>query len=73
MSEFIKCDGCGKMIKKKGDAAEDWSIIGIKTCRGKLYAGNVYEEYHVCPSCHQKIMDEILSLSGIEHAGVRRL
>ena len=72
MSEFIKCDGCGRMAKKEGDAAEDWSIIVIKTCHGNSLFGDDYKSYHACPECRKNLL-EVLSLSEIESAGTRRL
>ena len=72
MSEFIKCDGCGRMTKKKGDAAENWSIVAIKTCHPKSFFGDDYKGYHVCPECRKKVI-ELFPFADIEQAGGRKL
>lgn len=60
MSEFIKCDGCGKMIEKDLiNGPKGWSTVEIDTHRCNSIFGNLGEdisEYHVCPECRNEIM-----------------
>lgn len=72
MSEYIKCDGCGRMTKKVGDAAKDWSIIAIQTCHGNSLFGDNYKGYHVCPKCREDVI-KLFPFANVSQAGGRRL
>jgi len=73
MSEFIKCDGCGRMTKKDLiNGPREWSTIEITIHRNNSIFGEDLSIYHVCPECRKNVL-EVLSFSEIEHAGARRL
>ena len=73
MSEFIKCDGCGKMAKKDLiNGPKGWSTVEITTHRDNSIFGEDVSTYHVFPECHKNVL-EVLSLSETDHAGARRL
>ena len=73
MSEFIKCDGCGRMAKKDLiNGPREWSTIEITTHRNNGLFGEDPSTYHVCPECRKEIM-KTLAFRGIDDAGARRL
>ena len=56
MSEFIKCDGCGRMAKKDlTNGPREWSTIEITTHRNNGIFGEDPSTYHVCPECHKEL------------------
>lgn len=57
MSEFIKCDGCGRMTEKDLiNGPKEWSTVEITTHRNNSIFGENVSKYHVCPECREEIM-----------------